>query len=416
MKPEIYGRHPDAPNPPFALRQKLEQYAWRPNNLVDLHSLGIHYHDEQYLPVHIDPMTYLAYVRAGMCPPVSLPTYFPEDTQARVKKFLDLNYFKLSMGGVQYLGNEFNVQPESDWEKAKTKVCIVRLTPYNTVDGAFGHFLIGNFVNDFYDDIFIDFAFAPEEGDDIKLMDAGLPLLFGNITKRPLTDFDVVIFSNCYPQERMNIPFMLIKSGIPLYRWQRWDHSLPYYQKMPIIAVAGIGAYFIEGTMADHPIKGVGENAMHDIALIGEGEMLDLKVFQQFEHLVYQDGKTKEEFLASLHNPHFQGVYDPRNVLWEYNDKVHTQVDHKGNQIGEPTVYPGGGSIKRVSLLDHENQERHVLAGSGSDEFKQLEASNINYIDNIRTMPDPSVLADKYVKPDAVETRKKRFISIKQVD
>lgn len=176
---------------PLSLREEVKRRKWTPGNLVDLHKMGIHWHDDKFMPVALDPLTYAAYFRSGLTSPISLPTFFPDDTRDKIKKFLEFNYFKLAHGGAQYLGNEFNIMPEEKFETSKLRVCILRLSTYADIDGAFGHYLISNFVEDYSDDIFVDFAFRPDDSDYSKIMDADLPLLWANTTKRPLQDFDM---------------------------------------------------------------------------------------------------------------------------------------------------------------------------------------------------------------------------------
>ena len=53
---------------PSSLKEGLKAYQWRPDNLLDLHAMGVHYHDDSFLPVWIPPITYLAYARAGLVP------------------------------------------------------------------------------------------------------------------------------------------------------------------------------------------------------------------------------------------------------------------------------------------------------------------------------------------------------------
>jgi hypothetical protein len=350
----------------------------------------VHYYSPEYLPSRIDPATYNMFLKRGLTPPNALPIHIPDDTPDRINRFLELNYFKLSNGGVQYLGNEFNIQPPSAWDKAKVRVCMVRLSDYHTLDGAFGGFLVNNFIQDFSDDIFIDFAWFPQPADISRLYDAELPLLFANGTKRPLTDFDIVIIALSYPGERVNLPLM-VKAGLPLYRWQRWSHDLPYRAKCPIIALAGIGSSFIENMLGDNPRHGIAGNAAADFVLIGEGEMMDLKFIQQYQYTVIEDGGTKEDFRKALTNKLHEGVYDPSLFLFEYADKVHTKRDHTGKVLSEE-VYEGAGPIKGIYLIDEENKRKYCMVGPESEEFQQMELINQQF--HLRMPTDPDAAAD----------------------
>lgn len=389
------------------LREKLRGFTWNPNNFLDLHSLGVHYWTPDYLPAWLDPLTYASLWRRGLTPPNALPIATPADTQQRITTYINENYHKLTLAGLPYLGNEFNLQRPEEFDEKPVRICFVRISSYATLDGAFGGFLINNFMQDFSDEIFADFAWIPETPDVARFMQAGLPTLFGTITKRPLTDFDIIIMATSYPGERVNAPNALVRSGIPMYRWERFDESLPYYEKMPLITCAGIGASFIENLLADHPIKGVGENSLFDHILIGEGEVMDFKYVIDFLN-VKRDGGTKKDFVESISNENHQGVYDPRRVLFEYADKIHTFKDFNGTELSTQT-YPGAGHIKRVSMIDHEAQTRHVIAGPESEEFIEMEPVARQYRSRFAPGVSPDELGEHYVKISDKQTLAQRL-------
>jgi len=242
--------------------------------VVDLHKEGIHYHDWRCLPTNLSLETHLKYRMKGLTPPNALPSKFPANIRDRTAQFLDNNYFKFSRAGVQYLGTEAGNPDPAKFDTSELKVCICRISDYYTVDGAFGPMTIANWVEDFDPRIFVDFAFIPADQDITIHLANELPLLFGVITKQPLTAFDVIIFSTPYPGERANIVLPMIKSGIPLYRWERFDSNLPY-QKCPLVCVAGIGASFIEN-LCFHPRTPVlmADGSLKAIGRIGRGELV----------------------------------------------------------------------------------------------------------------------------------------------
>jgi len=343
------------------LRSKLRSFKWSPNNFLDLHKLGVHYFDPDILPTWIDMHTHASLYHRGLTQPNALPSYFEDNVHERIKDWYKFNYFKLYSAGIHLIGNEPNLQREEDFEKASVRAMVLRISDYETCDGSFGHYTVSQFAHDFMDDLFVDYSFLPLKSDLGKYLSADIPIWFGNITKRPLTDFDIVVVSHCYPGERIDLPFAMARSGIPLYRWERWDADLPYYEKCPIFCIAGIGSAFTENLMGDHPIYGSAENSLVDGVLIGEGELMWLKFLQQYQQTVVQDGKSKREFLDKLTNVHHQGFYDPRVALFEYSDKKHVISDPAGNVL-DTVTWKGGGRIKRVSLIDEFNQKKYVMA------------------------------------------------------
>lgn len=379
------------------LKAKLSRMVWNENTNIDLHALGVNYYNPEYLPTWISPAAYAGMLHRGLTPPMALPIHVPENTKDRIEKFLEFNYHKLTDAGVQYLGTEANVQKAEEWDSKKLKVCLCRLSDYHTLDGAFGGYLIGNFLTDYTDDVFVDYSFFPNPADLPKLYEADLPIMFGSITKRPLTEFDIVIIASSYPGERVNLPVALLKSGLPLYRWQRFAQNLPYRQHTPILALAGIGASFIENMLADNPRYGLAGNAAADHILIGEGEMMDLKYIQQYFNTVILDGGTKEDFMRSITNTAHTGVYDPSLVLFEYADKIHTTRDHTGKILAEQ-VYQAGGHIKSIYLVDHDEKVKHSMAGRDSQEFRDLEPINAQYQLRFAANLDPAELGRRYIK------------------
>lgn len=378
------------------LKQKLKNFKWGSNNVMDLHKEGVHYFSPEFLPTWIDLNTHIALYHRGLTQPNALSSYFPENTQQKIKDWYGLNYFKLKDAGIQHLGNELNLQIEEEFESAKVRALILRLTEYEICDGSISQYIVGQFVNDFMEDVFIDYGFIPPTNDLGKYLEADIPLWFGNITKRPLMDFDIVVVSHCYPVERAKLAFAMVKSGIPLYRWERWDHSLPYYEKCPIFCIAGMGSSSVENLIGDNPIYGVAENSMVDGVLVGEGENMFLKFLQEYQQTVVEVGGSKEDFINKLSNKYHQGWYDPRYTLFEYSDKKHILSDPSGKVLGEE-VWEGGGRIKRISLLNTEAKEKYVLAGPESEEWQDMEEMQGPFLDNILG-GDVDRLQKKYIR------------------
>lgn len=382
----------------ISTKRELKNKVWGANRTVNLHDLGIHYWHEDYLPSQMEPLPYLSYVRRGLTPPIDLPKYFPEGHKDHIAGWYEQNYFKLKNAGIQHLGNEFNLNMNCDFEHADLTVCMLRLSTYEVVDGSFGSHLVNNFIQDYTDNIFVDFAYMPEFEDMRWYFEGDVPLAFGSITKRPLSDFDILIVVTTYPAERLNAPFLMKHSGIPLYRWERMDESLPY--KAPLVFCVGIGAFFIEGMLGDNPVKGVGQNSFFDGVLIGEGEMLDLKVFQEYIYQVKQGGMSHPDFLSFLNNDKHLGYYDPTRILFEYGDKIHQPKTFDRVLIEEPVLYKNGGNITSISLIDADKEALHVLTGVDSEEFQQIEEPNIQYMSKLGELAD---IAKKYRREEQPE-------------
>lgn len=490
MQPHIPNLIP--PQTALALSDKWNT----PQQVGDVYSHGLFFEDLTYTPNNLPFTKFLTYYQAGLLPPTNLPRFISKKKED-IKEWLDFNYFRLAYCGISHLGNEANQQPASMFDTAKVRMIIVRCSDYETMDGAFGHHIITNFIQDYGgDDIFCDVAFRPADEDYGKYINDGVPLAFGAISKQPLSAFDIVIFSTSYPIERVNIPALLKYSGIPVNRHSRMADrqfvSLEAAQKLqamqragnnpldakgeplfsiltttvegeggqkkvvpvrnsrkqigitspyrnsPIIAVAGLGAVSFEPFLDDHPLYGPGANAIVDCVLNGEGEMMDLKFAQLYmyycvegipvddagkplsvelinEHITKMSLEpdtqplqtkvfSKVEFLDLLNNDQLPGYYNPTRVLFEYGDKHLIEKDHTG-EVLRKEVFESGGPIQRISFIDKENQELHVVAGHESDEFRELNPVNAHYLTMVRGASEEELqkLRDIY---DVQPTRK----------
>ena len=113
------------------------------------------------------------------------------------------------------------------FEKASFRVLIVRLSPFRDVDRSTPHLFLFQAVRRALPDAYIDMAFFPPSHDRSRLQDAGIPLLIGSQSFRSVQDFDLVLISNAYTLELINLPYLLINSGIPVFASERDDEWPP---------------------------------------------------------------------------------------------------------------------------------------------------------------------------------------------
>jgi radical SAM superfamily enzyme YgiQ (UPF0313 family) len=146
------------------------------------------------------------------------------------------------------------------FEEASFRVLIVRLSPFRDVDRSTPHLFLFQAVRRTLPDAYIDFAFFPPIHDRSRLLSAGIPLLFGIQSFRSVQDFDLVLISNAYTLELINLPYLLINSHIPLLASQR-DNSWP-----PLI-LGGSNA------MASQAIVTETGDSLVDGIFVGEGEI-----------------------------------------------------------------------------------------------------------------------------------------------
>jgi radical SAM superfamily enzyme YgiQ (UPF0313 family) len=145
------------------------------------------------------------------------------------------------------------------WEEALGHVLILRLSAFADVERSTPHLFLAGEVRRGRRSAFIDMAFLPRREDSLLMEQAGLPLILGTQSHRPLGDFDLVLLSNSYLLELANLPFLLSHSGVPLWSRQR-------EQQWPLLILGGSNA------TASHALVSEDGDCMVDAIFFGEGE------------------------------------------------------------------------------------------------------------------------------------------------
>jgi radical SAM superfamily enzyme YgiQ (UPF0313 family) len=156
-----------------------------------------------------------------------------------------------------YLPNPTFANPA--WEGSRCRVLILRLSPFNDVQRSTPHLFLAREVRTALPDAFIDMAFLPRPADAEALAAAGLPLIIGTQSHRPLREFDLVLVSNSWLLEQVNLPFLLSRSGVPTWSRERGE-------ELPAIILGGSN-----GTAAHALVKDDGD-CVADAIFFGEGE------------------------------------------------------------------------------------------------------------------------------------------------
>ena len=142
---------------------------------------------------------------------------------------------------------------------APARVLIVRLSSFADVERSTPHLLLADAVRRATPGAYVDFCFFPPPRDRECLRAAGVPLLLGNQSGRSVSDFDLVLVSNAYLLELINLPFLLLRSGVPLYASDRGP-------EWPPILLGGSNA------MATHGAVTEAGDSWVDAVFFGEGE------------------------------------------------------------------------------------------------------------------------------------------------
>lgn len=142
-------------------------------------------------------------------------------------------------------------------------VCIVRLSPFNDIERSSPHLFLYHECRAVLPAASIDFAWFPtsrerqlHEGDH----DCWITSVF---TKRPLAQFDLLLISNAYALELVNLPYLLAHAGIALSASERRQAK-----SKPLIILGG------SNSLASQSLAFSDNDALVDAIHFGEGEML----------------------------------------------------------------------------------------------------------------------------------------------
>jgi hypothetical protein len=147
------------------------------------------------------------------------------------------------------------------FEDASHRVLIARLSPFRDVDRSLPHLFLFHEVRQALPDAYIDLAFFPAAPQREMLEREGIPLLIGTQSLRSAEEFDLILISNAYTLELINLPYLLDRSNIPLFASQRGP-------EWPLIILGGSNA------MAAQAVIREDGDSLVDGAFFGEGEGL----------------------------------------------------------------------------------------------------------------------------------------------
>ena len=146
-----------------------------------------------------------------------------------------------------------------EFAAASARVLIVRLSPFQDVDRSLPHLFLADAARRAAPAAYVDFAFLPPAPDRRLLRKAGVPLLTGVQSFRPVEDFNLVLVSNAFILELINLPLVLRDSSIPTLSRDRDGRWPPF-------VLGGSNAMACQSVIGEH-----GESLV-DAVFFGEGE------------------------------------------------------------------------------------------------------------------------------------------------
>lgn len=252
---------------------------------------------------------------------------------AGIASWLSSNYAKLDNGGFEYLGSEPNTDPESKWDTAELKVLVIRLSTYGAVDCSMTHSLLAQILHrGARDRVFVDHCYLPPHKDYDAFVKNNIPLWFGATSKRPATDFDLLVVSHSVCMERLNLPRLMKLSGIPLFKPLRMKD-----EAIPMMVMGGANVFSVEDLYGS--LDGSEEHScLVDATVVGAGEYS----LAQVRDVVLEGKKAGLDKASILKNCHgrVEGFYEPDKYKCSYGPlnsdgsgptvlkKIERTVDH----------------------------------------------------------------------------------------
>ena len=139
------------------------------------------------------------------------------------------------------------------------RVLVLRLSPFEDVQRSTPHLFLAAEVRAALPDAFVDMAFLPRPADARLMEEAGLPLILGTQSHRPGGEFDLLLVSNSWLLEQVNLPHLLASSGMPLTAAERGE-------EWPPLILGGSNA------SASHALVTPQGGCVADAIFFGEGE------------------------------------------------------------------------------------------------------------------------------------------------
>ena len=196
----------------------------------------------------------------------------------------------------RYVGGEFNAIMK-DKSKVDTRVAFCFPDTYEIGMSNLGMRILYGVMNNI-EGVWCERCFAPWGDMEQEMRNANIPL-YALESFDPIKDFDIIAFSIGYEMAFPAMVDMLDLAGVPLHASERTALT-------PLVVAGGTAMYNCE-PIAD----------FIDLALIGEGEELDVELIE-LHRQARREGWSKHEFLVCA--AQIPGVYVPSLYDVVYND------------------------------------------------------------------------------------------------
>jgi len=171
------------------------------------------------------------------------------------------------------------------WEEAETRILIVRLSPFRDVDRSISHLFLFSELRSASANTYIDFAFMPDAADRALLVVShessgarstlvASSWFAGLVSGHDPQDFDLVLISNAFSLELLNLPYLFSSAGIPLRASER---DAAFGEERSLFILGGSNASCAGALLADDGGTRSGARAFPSDSFVdglffGEGE------------------------------------------------------------------------------------------------------------------------------------------------
>ncbi len=160
-----------------------------------------------------------------------------------------------------------------EFEEAEMRVLIVRLSPLQNIRESITHHFLFQEVRRSLPSAYIDYAFFPNPKNIPLLTINKIPFFIGIQSLHSISDFDLVLVSNSFTLELINLPYLFLNTGTAASKSER--HS-----SKPIVIMGGSNALMAQGIIScegdsfiDALFFGEGEGAVGNIVSIVHGNI-----------------------------------------------------------------------------------------------------------------------------------------------
>jgi hypothetical protein len=155
------------------------------------------------------------------------------------------------------------------WDEATARILILRLSPFADIAGSTSHLVLFSECRKALPGAYIDFGFFPDRRDRAALSSRGLPFFYALESGRDPRDFDLILVSNSFALELVNLPYLYSGSLIPMTASARASADLG---DMPIIIMGGSNAACAGALVLPGPDREESGDSLVDGIFFGEGE------------------------------------------------------------------------------------------------------------------------------------------------